>query len=322
MRHFLFLLLAVALGSPALAANDSASAKRAPDLVPKIDTTGPGLDSAPRPTWMSAGAKSAILPGWGQFQTGHPIRGSILAVLDVWLYSDAAFRTWSSIPKARDKVRPLELRTGIAAESLLVRLDTARHVPAADLKRDSAALHVLQDSASLLRGRARISADYRNGEIAWAIGLHAYAIVDAAEAAWLASGGRRPVTEMSSAIWRSVVIPGWGQLHNGHYSKAALLYMGIGGSVASMLSRQEMVEFWQDETRRAMEDGRSTATAVQQTEFFRKRRNQYIWGLGLVYVYQILDAAVDARLSRFGRPFPLALEPAFDRPGMVASYRF
>lgn len=322
MRHFLVLLLAVALGSPALAANDSASAKRPPGLVPKIDTAGHGLDSAPRPSWMTAGAKSAILPGWGQFQTGHPIRGSILAVLDVWLYSDAAFRTWSSIPKARDKVRPLELRAGIAAESLFVRLDTTRHTTAANLKQDSANLRVLQDSASLLRGRARISADYRNGELAWAIGLHAYAIVDAAEAAWLASGGRRPVTEMSSAVWRSLVIPGWGQIHNGHYSKAALLYMGIGGSVVSMLSRQEMVEFWQEETRRAVQDGRSTATAVEQTEFFRKRRNQYIWGLGLVYVYQILDAAVDARLSRFGRPFPLALEPAFDRPGMVASYRF
>lgn len=322
MRHFPVLLLAFALGSPVLAANDSASAKRAPDLVPKIDTTPDDLVSPPRPSWMAAGAKSAILPGWGQFQTGHPIRGSLLSILDVWLYSDAAYRTWSAIPKLRDKASAMEAREAVASESLLVRLDTARHVPAADLKTDSGSLKILRDSASMLRGRARISADYRNGEIAWAIGLHVYAIVDAAEAAWLASGGKRPVTEMSSALWRSLLVPGWGQIHNAHYSKAALLYMGVAGSVVSFFSRQEMVEFWQEETRRAIAEGRSTSTTVQQTEFFRKRRNQYVWGLGVVYVYQVLDAAVDARLSRFGMPFPLALEPRFDRPGLTASYRF
>ena len=35
----------------------------------------------------------------------------------------------------------------------------------------------MEDSASVARGRAMISADYRNSEVAWAVGIHLYAIV-------------------------------------------------------------------------------------------------------------------------------------------------
>jgi hypothetical protein len=246
-------------------------------------------------------------------------------VVDPWLYGDAAFRTWSAIPKLRDKASALEGRTDDFARTHRVRSDSTLSADTnAFARQDSTRLVVLRDSSSLIRGRARISADYRNGELAWAIGLHFYSVVDAAEDAWLAAGGKRPETEMSGAIWRSLIVPGWGQVYNAHYSKAALLYMGIGGSLVSFFSRQEMVEFWKEQTNLARSQNRSASVPAQQTEFFRKRRNQYVWGLGIVYVYQVLDAAVDARLSRFSRPFPLSLAPLPDpdRPGLVASLRF
>jgi len=336
MRFLPALIIAALAASPVLAASDSLASGRDSSLVPKIDTSKPPVSL--KPAW-TAGLKSAVLPGWGQFQTGHNIRGTTLMVLDGWLYSDAIFRTTSAIPKLRDKTHLLEARslafqTDIVQpliDSIKFYSDTSLHYPQEFMVRDSqelaerkAQLHVIQDSASLIRGRARISADYRNGEIAWAIGLHAYAIADAAEDAWLAAGGQRPVTEMSSAIWRSLVLPGWGQVYNGHYSKAALLYLGIGGSLTSFFSRQQMVYFWKAEARRAIQEERSVTTASKQTEFFRKRRNQYIWGLGVVYIYQVMDAAVDARLSRFSLPFQLELEPQPqpDRPGLTASLRF
>ncbi|MEN9307829.1 MAG: hypothetical protein RL173_1761 [Fibrobacterota bacterium] len=336
MRFLLALLLATLLATPAAAATDSLATVRDSSLVPKIDTSADTVSL--KPAWM-AGLKSAVVPGWGQFQTGHNIRGTTLMILDGWLYSDVIFRTATAIPKLREKARILEGRaTSYYNDTVLWQIDsikfysdTSLHYPAEfmaldsiELKRYQSRLHVIQDSLSLIRGRSKISADYRNGELAWAIGLHVYAIADAAEDAWLAAGGKRPVTEMSSAIWRSLVLPGWGQVYNRRYSKAALLYMGIGGSLASFFSRQEMVYFWKAEARRAILEQRSITTASQQTEFFRKRRNQYIWGLGVVYVYQIMDAAVDARLSRFGLPFRLELEPQPqpDRPGLTANFRF
>ena len=333
MRHCLpaLFILALLVGP----CRSEAPAKAAPDSIvastplPTKDSASPTSDTGIRrvedlrPVWLAAG-KSAVLPGWGQFQTGHPIRGSILMLLDPWLYGDAAFRTWSSIPKLRDKASAMDDRAALFAESHRVRSDSL--LPAdtnTRARQDSTRLVVLRDSASLLRGRARISADYRNGELAWAVGLHLYAIVDAAEDAWLAAGGQRPETEMGDAIWRSLLVPGWGQLHNGRYSKAALLYMGMGGSLVSFFSRQEMVEFWKDQTALARSQGRSTAVPAEQAQFFRKRRNQYVWGMGLVYIYQVLDAAVDARLSRFHRPFPFAVAPLPDpdRPGWMAPLR-
>lgn len=322
----------VASAEPNLSSTDSTNTRvpvssirpNAIPLVPTPRDSGAVVSIDLKPTWVAA-AKSAVLPGWGQFQTGHPIRGSILMIFDPWLYGDAIFRTWSAIPKLRDKAGVLEARTSDFAATHRVRSDSTLSVDTnAFARQDSTRLVVLRDSASLIRGRARISADYRNSELAWAIGLHFYAIVDASEDAWLASGGKRPETELTSAIWRSLLIPGWGQVYNAHYSKAALLYMGIGGSLVSFFSRQEMVDFWKAQTDLASSQNRSTTVPAQQTQFFRKRRNQYVWGLGIVYVYQVLDAAVDARLSRFSRPFPLSLAPLPDpdRPGLVATLRF
>jgi hypothetical protein len=127
---------------------------------------------------------------------------------------------------------------------------------------------------------------------------------------------------MSTSAWASAFVPGLGQILNGRYAKAALLYMGVAGAVVSFEGRQSMVDFWKTESDLASKEGRSTAIPNEQADFFRKRRNQYAWGLGLIYVYQILDAAVDARLSRLDAASPLTLEPSLLGPGLVASYRF
>jgi TM2 domain-containing membrane protein YozV len=152
--------------------------------------------------------------------------------------------------------------------------------------------------------------------------VHLYAIADAAEDAWLQRGGHRPVTDMATAAFASALVPGLGQIYNTHYSKAALLYCGVIGAVVSYQSHQSMVEFWQAENARAIADSTSTTEIQEQLVFFRKRRNQYVWGLGLIYIYQILDAVVDARLSRVDQPFPISISPTFSNPGLLVSWKF
>ena len=270
----------------------------------------------PPPAWLN-GLHSAIVPGWGQYSTKHQIRASVLLVLDAWLYGDAAQRTWSSIPKLRAKAR--ELNNQVASQRIAVATDKSLGL---DTSADKSALRTLEDSASVARGRARISADYRNCEMAWAVGIHLYGIVDAAEVAWLQRGGQRPVTDMGTAALASALVPGLGQIYNEHYSKAALLYMGVIGAAVSYDSHQKMVEFWKAERAQAVADSSSTTTIENQVVFFRKRRNQYVWGLGLIYLYQIIDAMVDARLSRVDQPFPIAVVPTFPDPGMTVSWSF
>jgi hypothetical protein len=314
-------LLLVALWTISSRAEDTLPAVAAPTApsVPAPETdaaVGPDSLRVPPPAWLN-GLHSAIVPGWGQFSTDHQIRASVLLVLNTWLYADAAQRTWTTIPKLRTTARDLESQ--VADQKRVV----AGYI--ADGKDTSGAmelLHSLEDSASVARGRARISADYRNCEMAWAVGIHLYGIVDAAEVAWLRRGGQRPITDMGTAALASALIPGLGQIYNEHYSKAALLYMGVIGAVVSYDSHQRLVDFWKSERDRASVDGTSTTTIDNQLVFFRKRRNQYVWGLGLIYLYQIVDAMVDARLSRVDQPFPISVAPTLPDPGLTVSWSF
>jgi hypothetical protein len=266
------------------------------------------------PTPLQAAAASLVLPGAGQWWTGHPIRGTILGTMELWLYGDALQRGLSGIPKLRKERN--EIRTRVERE--IERQESDKDTTASA----RAVLAKLRDSLSDASGSANISTDYVHSEVAWALGLHVWGVVDAAESAWLLHGGKRPVRSMSSSALASALVPGLGQILNGRYSKAALLYMGVGGAIVSFRGRQEMVEFWKTESDIAFAEGRSTTVPNEQADFFRKRRNQYAWGLGLIYVYQILDAAVDARLSRIDAASPLSLEPSPLGPGLVASLRF
>lgn len=268
----------------------------------------------PGPTPFTASLQSLVLPGLGQYTTGHPIQGTVLVVGDLWLYGDVISRTWNSVPDLRDKAHDLTSRARLLTDTLQARSDTT---PAS-----RAVLRSLQDSAFKARSQAKVSADYRNSELAWAAGLHLYSVVTAAEDAWLRRGGKRPVTSMTKATLASLVIPGLGQIYNQHYSKAALLYLGVLGATVSYNSRQEVVQYFLAERRLAIAEGRGTTETDQQLEFFRKRRNQYVWGLGLVYVYQVVDAAVDARLSRVSETFPIAVTPRLDHPGLTLAWNF
>lgn len=310
--------LAVALGAP-----DSASLRAAPP--PPIDSTPkPSLfSSSPSPfaaastapsspTPFAAGAASLVVPGLGQWWTGHPIRGSLLGALDLWLYGDALQRCLTGIPNLREE-----------RDAILVVTRSEESRLANDTTPDAVSrLKTLRDSLSKASGNANISTDYVHSEIAWATGVHLWGVVDAAESAWLRNGGKRPVRTMAQAAWASALVPGLGQILNGRYSKAALLYMAVAGATVSLDGRQGMVEFWKTEAALAASQGRSTTTQDEQADFFRKRRNQYIWGLGLIYVYQVLDATVDARLSRVETTMSLSLAPSFQGPGLVASLNF
>ena len=179
MRSVL-LFLAVLWAGP-LCAADTAS-------VPTDSTLRYPSESlhVPPPAWVT-GLQSAVVPGWGQFSTGHPIEGSVAGILDVWLYADVIQRTWTSIPKLRVTTRALEAE--VATQSSYVQnlqADTAAVSPTSansqlELPGAKSTLRIEEDSASAARGRERTSADYRNCELAWAVGVHLYSVVAAAE---------------------------------------------------------------------------------------------------------------------------------------------
>jgi len=104
------------------------------------------------------------------------------------------------------------------------------------------------------------------------------------------------------ALFKSMVVPGWGQIGNGRYIKAAV-YFGleawmIGGAIHY---RQQASDFRQlfDETPRDAVSLRNDYYSL-----YRDRQdecNKYTWFAVIVAFFSMFDAYVDAHLSGFPR---------------------
>jgi hypothetical protein len=153
--------------------------------------------------------------------------------------------------------------------------------------------------------------DLRYAENAWLFGLHLYGMMDAF-GIWYNNNYRSvELRDMKTALLLGL-IPGLGQMYNGEFGKAGLLYMGLIGAAASIHTSQNMVEYYLDRKHFLEKENSSSEELDRVSErvtYYRKNRNQYIWGLALIYLYSLCDAVVDALLSDFDNPVHFALLP-------------
>ena len=83
------------------------------------------------------------------------------------------------------------------------------------------------------------------------------------------------------------LVPGMGQIYNGKIMKSTLI---IGLEVASFT-------FWQDNLKK-YNDYDDNSYPLQKHRYLEKR-NKYAWWIGIIYVYAMIDAVVDAHLHSF-----------------------
>jgi hypothetical protein len=122
-----------------------------------------------------------------------------------------------------------------------------------------------------------------------------------------------PVHSPRLATWRSVLIPGWGQVYNKRYWKIPVIYVGAAGLIFGLTwNHQNYKEFKQIYTfledkdsstvpvyQGNVLDSRYTNWAASNRDYFRKNRDMFAIGLGLLYILNIVDANVDAHLFEF-----------------------
>ena len=98
-------------------------------------------------------------------------------------------------------------------------------------------------------------------------------------------------------------------------------------SSASIVSRQHVV----DELNGALAVARAEAAQgiaadvdglEQDRQIYRRRRNQYFFGMGILYIYAVMDGMVDAALSDFDRPNRYAIGPGLEPFSVVATVSF
>lgn len=259
----------------------------------------------------------ALLPGGSQFYTQHYVRGGFLAGMELAL----AFEVFYNKPlQQKQRLEESKLSRDSASYYSALLIQHGGYQATWDARR-----RYFLERARSINDIKLIEEDLRRSEMAWMFGLHLYGLMDG-YGIWKHNQGRSTEQRsVESALWRALLVPGWGQIYNEEYGKAGLLYMSILGGVVSYQSRQGMVDHFRNRVQTAQAEGNGSLATLLEEDllFFRKKRNQYVWGMTLFYLYSIADATVDAALSDFDSPNFWALIPYWGRDlGLQVSYQF
>ena len=80
-------------------------------------------------------------------------------------------------------------------------------------------------------------------------------------------------------------LPGGGQIYNGKYLKAAIIFGAEVYVVSQFVLNRSYYHDW--------EEGKYELPKYR----YRQLRNKYAWWIGFIYIYGLLDALVDSHLS-------------------------
>jgi hypothetical protein len=136
------------------------------------------------------------------------------------------------------------------------------------------------------------------------------------------------------ALWRSLVVPGWGQLHNGQPTRAAVALGAVGGMVTltvvidhryRLYRRAFLYASFQNDPESPYEafrddwlrtGARSPAATRVVRDNLRRNRDLAIIGTAAVYALQALEAYVSAHLLEFdvGEDLSVRVIPTPDGP--------
>ena len=250
----------------------------------------------------------SILPGGGQYYTGHYVRGGFITGIEALLFYEVYInKSWQK-DRIYEQAKPYQDSVAMMTREIMRGADRDS-LPSLLEKRHEYATRVRE-----LSDKKMEQEDLRTAENAWLFGLHLYGMFDAF-GIWYHNNYRSvELRSMKKAVLLGL-IPGVGQMYNGEFGKAGLLYMSFIGASTSIMTSQHMVNYY---LKRKHVLGAEDMTSdeyekiVERVTYYRKNRNQYIWGIALIYLYSVADAAVDALLSDFDNPMHMAVLPRLE----------
>jgi hypothetical protein len=101
------------------------------------------------------------------------------------------------------------------------------------------------------------------------------------------------------AMWRSLVVPGFGQYYNEQYWKVPLFLGATGYLVYNIIDNQNKFIDKRAAVIAADAAGESSATLKVEREFYRDKRDEAAFYLLGVYVISVIDAYVGAHIYDF-----------------------
>ncbi len=129
------------------------------------------------------------------------------------------------------------------------------------------------------------------------------------------------------ALVYSLILPGAGQVYNGHWWKVPFVYGALGGALAVAIDSQTNYNLFQDAYEaklqgRPLPDGippvldDARRLRVLRDRYDRRRQSWYIYSVA-AYGLQAVEALVDAHLQNFdvSEDLSLRLQPSMGLPG-------
>ncbi len=103
------------------------------------------------------------------------------------------------------------------------------------------------------------------------------------------------------ALLRSVVFPGWGQLYNGKYIKAALVFGVETTYIVLAADEWRKTNFHKENFQSAPPYSPEQYWEFDNYKFHQDRRNLYLWVVSGIIFLSMFDAYVDAHLYNFDK---------------------
>ncbi len=105
------------------------------------------------------------------------------------------------------------------------------------------------------------------------------------------------------AMWRSLVLPGWGQIYVENYWKAPIFIAGLGASVYFIVWNNNKFNYYQSQYDELQQNEPGNTSALDklmsQKEYYRDNRDKSYFLLGATYILAAIDAYVGANLFDF-----------------------
>ncbi len=129
----------------------------------------------------------------------------------------------------------------------------------------------------------------------------------------------------SGALFRSLFVPGWGQLYTEKYVKSAVVFLGEGTLIGLMVYEWSQIEKYKDKFQ-SEADPSLKNFYFQNFQLHEDNRNTYLWFLAGAVFISMWDAYVDAHLYNFKQETKgLDMMGGVDEEGRVRvslSYKF
>jgi len=105
------------------------------------------------------------------------------------------------------------------------------------------------------------------------------------------------------ALWRSFILPGWGQIYVENYWKAPIFIAGLGASVYFIVWNNNKFNYYQSQYDELKQNEPENTLALDklmsQKEYYRDNRDKSYFLLGVTYILAAIDAYVGANLFDF-----------------------